>query len=173
MGETQGRSCSLQLRCNEQEPSLRFTHISTRFLQLKDRGRLKGKARRRLWLFNSKFNSKHTALKYKGRRVCFFQLREEKMQENNMDELRERFIKMCPDVITTISDMIGNPETPGSVKVQLIAIVLDRALGKPETPVKVTANAESFEEAEIELMAMVRQIQIEHGMVQELPEKGG
>jgi len=95
------------------------------------------------------------------------------MQENNMDELRERFIKMCPDVITTISDMIGNPETPGSVKVQLIAIVLDRALGKPETPVKVTANTESFEEAEIELMAMVRQIQIEHGMVPELPEKGG
>ena len=95
------------------------------------------------------------------------------MQENNMDELRERFIKMCPDVITTISDMIGNPETQGSVKVQLIAIVLDRALGKPETPVKVTANAESFEEAEIELMAMVRQIQIEHGMVPELPEKGG
>ena len=76
------------------------------------------------------------------------------MQENNMDELRERFIKMCPDVITTISDMIGNPETPGSVKVQLIAIVLDRALGKPETPVKVTANAESFEEAEIELRYM-------------------
>ena len=88
------------------------------------------------------------------------------MQENgNMDELRERFIKMCPDVITTISDMLGNPETPGSVKVQLIAIVLDRAMGKPETPVKVTTTTESFEEAEIELMAMVRQIQIDHGMI--------
>ena len=88
------------------------------------------------------------------------------MQENgNMDELRERFMKMCPDVITTISDMLGNPETPGSVKVQLIAIVLDRAMGKPETPVKVTTNTESFEEAEFELMAMVRQIQIDHGMI--------
>ena len=88
------------------------------------------------------------------------------MQENNnMDELRERFVKMCPDVITTISDMISSPETPGSVKVQLIAIVLDRAMGKPETPVKVTTNMESFEEAEVELMAMVRQIQIDHGMI--------
>ena len=88
------------------------------------------------------------------------------MQENNsLEELRERFVMMCPDIITTIQDMLSSPETPASVKAQLIAIVLDRAMGKPETPVKVTTDTESFEEAEIELMAMVRQIQIEHGMI--------
>ena len=88
------------------------------------------------------------------------------MQENNhLEELRERFVRMCPDIITTIQDMLSSPETPASVKAQLIAIVLDRAMGKPETPVKVTTDTESFEEAEIELMAMVRQIQIEHGMI--------
>ena len=88
------------------------------------------------------------------------------MQENNnLEELRERFVRMCPDIITTIQDMLSSPETPASVKAQLIAIVLDRAMGKPETPVKVTTDTESFEEAEIELMAMVRQIQIDHGMI--------
>ena len=37
----------------------------------------------------------------------------------------------------------------------------DRALGKAETPIKVTTSQESMDEAEAQLMAMVHEFQIE------------
>ena len=86
-------------------------------------------------------------------------------EEYNMEALRERFVKMCPDVINAVQDLITNPETPVPAKVQLIGMVLDRAMGKPEASVKVSTNEESFEEAEARLMELVREIQIEEGMI--------
>ena len=55
-------------------------------------------------------------------------------------------------------------------RVQLIGIVLDWALGKPETPVKVSTEDQSFEEAEAMLMEIVREIQVEEGMIPKLME---
>jgi len=98
------------------------------------------------------------------------------MEENEMDQqspekLRVIFLEICPMVIDRIEDMIKNPNTPITAQVQLIAMVLDRALGKPETPVKVsTEDDASFEEAEAMLMEIVREIQEEEGMVPKLTE---
>ena len=94
-------------------------------------------------------------------------------RNESAEEIRGRFLEICPDTIIALQELITYPNTAATAKVQMIGMILDRALGKTETPVKLTTNEESFEEAEIELMAMVRQIQIEHGMVPELPEKGG
>ena len=49
--------------------------------------------------------------------------------------------------------------TPAASKVQLIAMVLDRTLGKTETPLRVTAGVESMEEAEEKLQQLVEEMQ--------------
>ena len=93
------------------------------------------------------------------------------MTKESMAELtREEFLKLCPDVIEAIRNMIDDPDTPVSSRVALIGMVLDRALGKPETPVTVTTEDQSFEEAEAMLMEIVREIQLEEGIVERLPD---
>ncbi len=82
--------------------------------------------------------------------------------------MRDEFLEICPDAIRMLQELITDPDTPVMARVQLIGIVLDRALGKPETPVKVTTEDTSFEEAEAMLMEIVREIQIEEGMIEKL-----
>ena len=86
------------------------------------------------------------------------------------ESMRDEFLEICPDVIRMLQEMITDPDTPVMARVQLIGIVLDRALGKPETPVKVSTEDTSFEEAEAMLMEIVREIQIEEGMIPKLGE---
>ena len=95
-------------------------------------------------------------------------MEEKEMDQQSPEKLRVIFLEICPMVIDRIEDMIKNPNTPISAQVQLIAMVLDRALGKPEMPVKVSTEDTSFEEAEAMLMEIVREIQIEEGMVPKL-----
>ena len=90
---------------------------------------------------------------------------------NNTESIRETFLEICPDAIEMLQEMIMDPDTPVNVRVQLIGMVLDRALGKPETPVKVTTEDMDFEIAEAQLMEMVTQIQIEEGMIPGLPDR--
>ena len=92
-------------------------------------------------------------------------------EKHNTEEMKEWFLDLCPEAIEAMRDMIGDPGTPVASRVMLIGMILDRALGKPETSVKVTTNTESFEEAEARLMALVEEIRIEEGMVL-LPEDG-
>ena len=84
--------------------------------------------------------------------------------------MRDEFLEICPDAIQMLQELITDPDTPVMARVQLIGIVLDRALGKPETPVKVSTDDSSFEEAEAMLMEIVREIQVEEGMINGLPD---
>ena len=87
------------------------------------------------------------------------------------ESMRDEFLEICPDAIRMLQELITDPDTPVMARVQLIGIVLDRALGKPETPVKVSSEDDtSFEEAEAMLMEIVREIQVEKGMVPILTE---
>ena len=86
------------------------------------------------------------------------------------ESMRDEFLEICPDAIRMLQELITDPDTPVMARVQLIGIVLDRALGKPETPVKVSTEDTSFEEAEAMLMEIVREIQDEEGMVPKLTE---
>ena len=72
--------------------------------------------------------------------------------------------------IIALQELISDPNTAATAKVQMIGMILDRALGKTETPVKLTTNEESFEEAEAMLMEIVREIQVEKGMFPILTE---
>ena len=100
-------------------------------------------------------------------------MEKKEMDQQSPEKLRVIFLEICPMVIDRIEDMIKNPNTPITAQVQLIAMVLDRALGKPETPVKVSTEDTSFEEAEAMLMEIVREIQVEEGMIDGLPDGNG
>ena len=84
------------------------------------------------------------------------------MRRNKQQEQYQQWIsETCPQAISSLRDLIADPSTPVASKVQLIGMVLDRALGKTETPLKVTTSPESMEEAEARLMALVHEFQIE------------
>ena len=56
-------------------------------------------------------------------------MKENKKEQQSPEDLRGIFLEICPMVIDRIEEMIKNPNTPITAQVQLIAMVLDRALG--------------------------------------------
>lgn len=92
-------------------------------------------------------------------------------QKNREDRIRDWFLEICPQAVTSIRDLISDPSTPISSKVQLIGMVLDRALGKAETPLKVTTTVENMKLAEERLMEMIHEIQAEDEMKEAAEEE--
>ena len=93
-------------------------------------------------------------------------------KSDRVDEINRWFLDICPQAVTSMRDLITDPSTPVASKVQLIGMVLDRALGKAETPIKVTTSQESMDEAEAQLMAMVHEFQIEDELKEAAAESG-
>ena len=91
---------------------------------------------------------------------------------SRVEEINRWFMDICPQAITSMRDLITDPSTPVASKVQLIGMVLDRALGKAETPIRVTTSQESMDEAEAQLMAMVHEFQIEDELKEAAAESG-
>ena len=83
------------------------------------------------------------------------------MKNDRVEQINRWFLEICPQAVNCMRDLISDPSTPVASKVQLIGMVLDRALGKAETSVRVTTSQESQEEAEAQLMAIVHELQIE------------
>ena len=94
-------------------------------------------------------------------------------KSDRIEEINRWFLEICPQAITSMRDLITDPSTPVASKVQLIGMVLDRALGKAETPIKVTTSQESMDEAEAQLMAMVHEFQIEDELKEAAAEESG
>ena len=82
-------------------------------------------------------------------------------KDSRIDEIRQEFLEICPQAVWRIRDLISDPGTPVAVAAQLIGMVLDRALGKAEMPVKVTTTQENVERAEMQILAMIAQIENE------------
>ena len=85
-------------------------------------------------------------------------------QKSREDRIRDWFLEICPQAVISIRDLINDPSTPIASRVQLIGMVLDRALGKAETPLKVTTAVENMDMAEARLMEMIHEIQAEDEM---------
>ena len=76
------------------------------------------------------------------------------MKSNKRTEEMQQWIEeICPQAINKMRDLLSDPTAPVSSKVQLIGMVLDRTLGKTETPLRVTGGVEGKEEAETMLDA--------------------
>ena len=85
------------------------------------------------------------------------------------EKSHQKFMDLLPETINGIHDMITNEETPPSVKVALFNIVLERALGKAEVPVKISSDQDQIPIAEQKLMALVMEFRGEReiGMIEE------
>ncbi len=71
------------------------------------------------------------------------------------EKSHKMFMDLLPETINGIHELMTNDETPPSVKVALFNIVLERALGKAEVPVKISNDQENIRIAEQKLMALV------------------
>ncbi len=81
------------------------------------------------------------------------------MKDHKRTEEMQRWIEeICPQAINSMRDLLSDPTTPVSSKVQLIGMILDRTLGKTETPLRVTAGAENMEEAEAKLAELIKEL---------------
>ena len=82
------------------------------------------------------------------------------MKANKQTEEYQQWIEeICPQAINSMRDLLADPNTPVPSKVQLIGMILDRTLGKTETPLRVTTTDETLEEAEAKLEALVQELQ--------------
>ena len=74
------------------------------------------------------------------------------------EEYQHWIAEICPQAINSMRDLLSDPTTPVSAKVQLIGMILDRTLGKAETPLRVTTTNETLEEAEEKLAELVKEM---------------
>ena len=76
------------------------------------------------------------------------------MSEKNQETLEfirkeslEKFVRMVPDAIEKLADLLEDQEVSPAVRAQLIALILDRGLGKPEETIHLISKEEEIEEA--------------------------
>ena len=79
-------------------------------------------------------------------------------RDEQKEQMQEMVAGICPEAIDHMRELLENPETPVPSKVQLIGMVLERTLGRPETPVRVTTEVESVAEAEKMLEEFVQEM---------------
>ena len=74
------------------------------------------------------------------------------------EEYQHWIAEICPQAINSMRDLLADPSTPVPSKIQLIGMILDRTLGKAETPLRVTTTNETLEEAEEKLAELVKEM---------------
>lgn len=82
------------------------------------------------------------------------------------EQYRQWIAEICPQAISSMRDLLGDPNTPVNAKVTLIGMILDRTLGKAETPLRVMTDQDSIDSAEEQLTALVSEIGAELGLAE-------
>ncbi len=81
------------------------------------------------------------------------------MRRSKQQEQYQQWISdLCPQAINSMRDLLGKSDTPVNAKVTLIGMILDRTMGKAETPLRVTTDQDSISYAEEQLMAIAGEI---------------
>ncbi len=82
---------------------------------------------------------------------------ERKNPDLTKEEINKEFLKLAPDAMDALKDIIIDPEINPIARVQAIALVLDRGLGKPEENIRIQHMEDSMEEAQERLEAIFAQ----------------
>ena len=81
-----------------------------------------------------------------------------------MNEFMEKLIgDMGPQAVDSIRELLINPVTPINAKIQLIDIILERTMGKPEESLKIVTARENVEAAEERIAEIIRQVKMKRG----------
>ena len=82
---------------------------------------------------------------------------EQKLAEKNLIEAVRQF---GPQAFEKMCEMIKNDKTPAVARVQLIQMVLEYAIGKPESSIKLTTSQQSIENAKSRIEEIVKGIKV-------------
>ena len=64
------------------------------------------------------------------------------------ESMNEKFLRMTPDALDALHDMMTDENINPLARVQAIALILDRGLGKPEESIRIQNDQDGFEDAQ-------------------------
>ncbi len=73
------------------------------------------------------------------------------------DQTAREYLSMLPEALDALQDIISDPDTNPIARVQAIALIMDRALGKPEENIRIQHMEDNMEEAHKWLEAIFEQ----------------
>ena len=72
-------------------------------------------------------------------------------EKRNLSEMKEKlnedFLRITPDALDALHDMITDENINPLARVQAIGLILERGLGKPEETIRLQNDQEDYEEA--------------------------
>lgn len=77
------------------------------------------------------------------------------------EKMNEGFLRMTPDALDALHDMMMDPNINPMARVQAISLILERGLGKPEESIRIQDNQADREAARKRLEAIAERIRIE------------
>ena len=85
--------------------------------------------------------------------------REEKTHLDQMKEqMQKEYLEMLPEAMDALRDIINDPETNPIARVQAVALIMDRGLGKPEENIRIQHMQDDMEEAQERLERIFAQV---------------
>lgn len=70
------------------------------------------------------------------------------------EEMNSAFLRMAPDALDALHDMMTDPNINPLARVQAIGLILDRGLGKPEESIRIQNDQDSMTEVQDRLEAL-------------------
>ena len=77
--------------------------------------------------------------------------------DKKMNEVMEKLMAgMGPAALRNMRELLNNPATPINTRVQLIDMILERTMGKPEETMRLLMEKENREAAEERMAEIIR-----------------
>ncbi len=74
------------------------------------------------------------------------------------DQMNQECIRMLPDALDALRDIIEDPSINPIARVQAIALIMDRGMGKPEENIRIRNAEEDMEAAQERLDAIFAKV---------------
>ena len=86
----------------------------------------------------------------------------DKNEKESLNRIREQMnqecIRMLPDALDALRDIINDPGINPIARVQAIALIMDRGMGKPEENIRIRNAEEDMEAAQERLDAIFAKV---------------
>ena len=85
--------------------------------------------------------------------------RNERKHINEMKEqMTQEYLELLPEAMDALRDLISDPDINPIARVQAIALIMDRGLGKPEENIRIQTMEENMDEAQERLEALMARV---------------
>ena len=71
-----------------------------------------------------------------------------KQQMQMKEQMNREFLKLTPDALDALRDLMSDPNINPLARVQAIGLILDRGLGKPEESIRIQNDQETMDMAQ-------------------------